>query len=154
MEASGIREAVVVDTYALLAMAYGELSSRAIQVLQGIRRGHVKGILPVTVVYEYLVHWYRGRIPALKTLEEALTFLTTYFRIENLSLHDYVKAVEIKYKGDTLLRKVDDSSLRARRLSIVDSTVIACALRLKLPILTGDKDLTYVATRTGIEVLW
>ncbi len=53
-----------------------------------------------------------------------------------------------------MLRNVDDTALRGRRLSIVDSTIIACALRLRSPILTGDKDLAYVASRLGVEILW
>ena len=149
-----ITRTVIIDTYALLAMAYGELSRTASEILQGVRQGSVRGIVPITVVYEYLVHWYRGRIPALRTIEEALSFLTTYFKIESLTLHDYVKAAEIKHKGDEMLRNASEPALRARRLSIVDSTVIACALRLKAPILTGDGDLAYVASGLGVKVLW
>ena len=148
------RRLIVVDTYALLAMAFGELSEVAAQTLKSIRSRRVVGVVPITVAYEYLVHWHRGRIPALRTLEEALTFLTTYFRVENLSLADWVKAAEVKHLGDNMLREAQDSTLRARRLSIVDSTVIACALRLKAPILTGDRDLMYVASGLGIETLW
>lgn len=154
MEAAEAPGAVIVDTYALLAMAYGELSTTAARILRGIRQGRVRGIIPVTVVYEYLVHWHRGRIPALKTTEEVLTFLTTYFKVENLDLQDFTKAAEIKYKGDDMLRNAEDTALRGRRLSIVDSTIIACALRLRSPILTGDKDLAYVAGRLGVGILW
>ncbi len=154
VEAAEAPGAVVVDTYTLLAMAYGELSKTATRILRGIRQGRIRGIIPVTVVYEYLVHWHRGRIPALQTLEEALTFLTTYFKVENLDTQDFAKAAEIKYRGDIMLRNAGDAALRGRRLSIVDSTIIACALKLKSPILTGDRDLTYVASKLGVEVLW
>ena len=64
---------VVVDTYALLATAYGELGTNAARLLQEVRRGRVKGLIPVTVVYEYVVHWLRGRIPVLESIEEVLT---------------------------------------------------------------------------------
>ena len=82
MEAAKTPKTVVVDTYALLAMAYGELGRTATLIFQGIRHGRVKGVVPATVAYEYLVHWHRGRIPALQTVEEALTFLTTHFKVE------------------------------------------------------------------------
>ena len=54
---------VVVDAYALLAMAFGELGEKATQLLKDVRRGRVVGLLPATVVYKYIVHWRRGRIP-------------------------------------------------------------------------------------------
>lgn len=154
MEGKKPRKTVIVDTYALLAMAFGELSRTASQVLQDIRNGRVVGVVPVTVAYEYLVHWHRGRIPALRTVEEVVTFLTTYFKLESLSLEDWLRAAEVKHKGDSLLRRAEDQALRARRLSIVDSTVIACALRLKAPVLTGDRDLAYVASRLGVTTIW
>ena len=65
-----------------------------------------------------------------------------------------MEAAEIKHRGDELLKKVDDASFRGRKLGIVDSTIIACALRLGVPVLSGDKDLTYVATHFGVEVIW
>ena len=145
---------VVVDTYALLSMAYGEVGSKAKEILEGIKRREVIGVLPVTVIYEYAVHWYRGRIPALKSMEEVITFLSTYFKVENLTLSDWIKASEAKCYGDKLLREAEDQSLRARSLSIVDSTIIAVALRLKMPIISGDRDLTYVAKNMGVEVIW
>ena len=148
------RTSVVIDTYALLSMAYGEVGSKAKEVLEEIRRGKVIGVLPVTVIYEYIVHWHRGRIPALKSIEEVITFLSTYFKVENLTLSDWIKAAETKYYGDKLLKEAEDQSLRARSLSIIDSTIIAVALRLKTPIVSGDLDLTYVARNMGIEIIW
>ena len=53
-----------------------------------------------------------------------------------------------------MLREAGDESLRARRLSIVDSTVIALARRRKAPIVSGDRDLVYVAMREGVETIW
>ena len=52
------------------------------------------------------------------------------------------------------LKKAKIEELRRRRLSIVDSTIIALALREKLPILTGDKDLRYVAGKMGVKTIW
>ncbi|BEP17343.1 PIN domain-containing protein [Pyrofollis japonicus] len=145
---------VVVDTYALLSMAYGELTERASDVLKDIRKGIVEGIIPVTVAYEYTIHWYRGRIPVLRTLSEVVTFLTVYFRIEMLGLMDWLRAAEIKSQGDKMLQNAEDPGLRSRRLSIVDSTIVALAQRLRAPILTGDKDLAYVAKALGLQVVW
>jgi predicted nucleic acid-binding protein len=43
---------------------------------------------------------------------------------------------------------------RNRSLSFTDSTVIWLAVKMKIPIVTGDKDLAYVAKRKGVEVIW
>ncbi|MCS7367056.1 MAG: PIN domain nuclease, partial [archaeon YNP-WB-062] len=69
-------KAAVVDTYAILAMAYGELGGNAEKVLLQIRRGEVVGYLPATVAYELSIHWLRGKIPTLKSLEALKTFIT------------------------------------------------------------------------------
>ena len=79
---------LVVDTYTLLAKAFGELGKRAAQLLQDVRRGRIVELLPVIVAYEYIVHWRNGRIPALTSVEEIVIFLTRYFRVENLDLGD------------------------------------------------------------------
>jgi len=153
LEAERLRR-VVVDTYTLIAIAYDEVGERARDVLNGIRRGRIEGLVPATVVYEYVVHWLRGRIPALRSLDEVVTYLRSYFRVEPLGLDDYMEAAKIKVRGDEMLRKAEDEALRSRRLSIVDSTVIALAHRVRAPILSGDRDLTYVAVKEGIEVIW
>jgi len=145
---------VIIDTYTLLAIVYDEVSNRARNVLEDIRRGRTRGILPITVVYEYIIHWLKGRIPALKDLNEVIAYLLSYFKIADLSFEDYIEAAKIKVKGDEILRKAEDESLRLRRLSIVDSTVIALAHRMRAPILTGDRDLTYVALRENVETIW
>jgi len=81
-------------------------------------------------------------------------YLREYFNVINLDFEDYIKAAEIEVRGDELLKKAKMEELRKRRLSIVDSTVIALALREKLPILTGDKDLRYVAEKIGVKTIW
>ena len=65
VEKETVTGTVVIDAYALLAMAYGELSNTAREVLLSVRKRRVKGLVLVTVAYEYLVHWHRGRIPVL-----------------------------------------------------------------------------------------
>jgi len=69
-------------------------------------------------------------------------------------LETYLKAVEIKAKGDEVLKMATDAKLGERRLGIVDSTVIALAKKRRAPIVTGDMDLTYVARSMNLEVLW
>jgi len=145
-------KAVVVDTYAILAMAYGELGRNAEEVLLKIRRGEVVGYLPATVAYELSVHWLRGRIPALKSVEELKTFITKYFRVVELKLDDYIESAKIKVEGDEMLR--GSLELEGRSLSIVDSTIIRLALELNAPIVTGDKDLSHVAERKGVKIVW
>jgi len=149
----GLRE-VVVDTYALLAIAYNEVGATAHRVLDSIRRRHVRGLVPSTVAMEYAIHWYRGRIPALKSIDEVRTYLTNYFTVVELDLETYFEAAEIKVRGDEILRKAIDAGLRERRISIVDATVIALARKRRAPIVTGDRDLAFVARSMGLEVLW
>jgi len=153
LEAERLRK-VVVDTYTLIAIVYDEVGERARDVLNSIRMDRIEGLIPITVVYEYLVHWFRGRVPALRSLDEAITYLRSYFRIECLKLDDYIEAAKIKVRGDEMLKEAEDEVLRGRKLSIVDSTVIALARRVRAPILSGDRDLTYVAIKEGIEVIW
>jgi len=143
---------VIVDTYAVLAMAYGELGEEAEKVLLGIRRGDVVGYLPVTVVYELCIHVLRGRIPVFESIEEFKTFITKYFRIAELRLEDYIEAARIKIEGDAMLK--ESIEFRNRSLSFTDSTVIWLAIKMKIPIVTGDKDLAYVAKRKDVEVIW
>jgi predicted nucleic acid-binding protein len=145
-------KAVVVDTYAILAMAYGELGRNAEEVLLKIRRGEAVGYLPATVAYELSVHWLRGKIPALKSVEELKTFITKYFRVVELKLDDYIESAKIKVEGDEMLR--GSLELEGRSLSIVDSTIIRLALELNAPIVTGDKDLSHVAERKGVKIVW
>jgi hypothetical protein len=66
----------VVDTYAILAMAYGELGVNAERAMLGIKRGEISGIIPVTVLYELVLHWLRNKLPAFKNVEEIRTFLS------------------------------------------------------------------------------
>ncbi len=153
MEQEKTRE-VVIDTYALLAIVYDEVGEKAKKVLEDIRSGRTKGLIPVSVAYEYTIHWLKGRIPGLKNIDEVVTYLKTYFKIVNLSFEDYIEAAKIKIKGDELLKNAKDPSLRNRRLSIVDSTVITLAQKKRLPIVSGDKDLIYVARKENIETIW
>jgi len=143
---------VVIDTYAILAMAYGELGGRAEEIMMRIRRGEVIGYLPATAVYELYVHWLRGRIPAIKSKEELKTFATKYFKVLELRLDDYIESAKIKVEGDKTLREVPE--LASRSLSIVDSTLIWLAQKLRIPIVTGDKDLIHVAKKRGIITIW
>lgn len=152
MEKKREMRTVIVDTYAVLAMAYGELGEEAEKVLLGIRRGDVVGYLPVTVVYELCIHVLRGRIPVFESIEEFKTFITKYFRIAELRLEDYIEAARIKIEGDAMLK--ESIEFRNRSLSFTDSTVIWLAIKMKIPIVTGDKDLAYVAKRKGVEVIW
>jgi len=62
---------VVVDTYALMAMVFGELSRRAEEVMLAIYRGETRGVIPPPVAYEFALQWCKGRIPGLKSLDEA-----------------------------------------------------------------------------------
>jgi predicted nucleic acid-binding protein len=60
----------------------------------------------------------------------------------------------VKAEGDSILRKSDDSSLSSRRLSVADAVTLTIAMKLGAQIVTGDKDLTYVAQHMGVKVIW
>jgi len=143
-----LEEKIIIDTYALLAMAFGELTERGKEIMLRIKDRKIEGIITSTVAYEFTVHWFRGRIPALKSLDEVKSFLNSYFKIVELSVDDFLESARIKSEGDKIV------SLKGRKLSIVDSTLIQTAKKLGLKILSGDKDLTLVATKMGIEVIW
>ncbi|RLG42697.1 MAG: PIN domain nuclease [Thermoproteota archaeon] len=147
-------ERVIVDTYALMAAVFGELPPRARQVLIGIREGRVEGLVPPTVPYEFAVHWLRGRIPGLTSLAEVMAFFSAYFSVIDFSLEDYVASAELKVKGDEMLSSSGDSRMSGRRLSLVDASVIRAALRERAPVVTGDADLSHVAAKLGIAVIW
>lgn len=149
-EEKGLK-AVIVDTYAM-AMAYGELGKEAEEVMLEIRRGEITGYLPVTAVYELHIHWLRGRIPAIRSVEELKTFIMKYFRVLELKLDDFIESAKIKVEGDLTLRR--EAELKDRVLNIVDSTILWLALKLQTPIITGDRDLSYVAVKKGIKILW
>jgi len=147
-------EEVVIDTYALMAIVYDEVGEDASEVFLRIKSGEVRGLIPATAAYEYVVHWLKGRIPGLRSLDEVVTYLRSYFKLVNLTTSDFVEAAKIKVEGDGILKNAEDEELRSRRLSMVDSTVIALALRKKAPLITGDRDLAYVARAKGVKVLW
>ncbi len=146
-----VKVEVVVDTYALMAMAFGELTPKAEDVLMAIRNGKAKGIISPMVAYEFALQWYKGRLPSLESVREVEAFLLAYFDTEDLNLEDFVKIASIKYEGDVILSKSDLSN---RRLSLVDSSIIYIARKREAPILSGDKDLSYIASKMGIEVIW
>ncbi|HDD63861.1 MAG TPA: type II toxin-antitoxin system VapC family toxin [Thermoprotei archaeon] len=145
---------VVVDTYAIMAMVFDELTPIAKKIMLSIYEGRIFGVIPETVAYEFILQWYKGRIPSLKSIDEAKAFLKAYFTLRKLDFEDYVKAAEIKVKGDMFLSQSEDEDLRYRRLSLVDATIITTALKEKTPILTGDKDIFYVASKLGINIIW
>ncbi len=137
-----------------MAIVYDEVGDSARRLLENIKHGKMRGILSVTVVYEYIIHWMRGRIPGLENQAEVLEYLNGYFKIMNLTIEDYVNAARIKVEGDRMLMNSGIDEPHNRRLSIVDSTVIAPALKRRSPIITGDNDLGYVAREMNIKVIW
>ncbi|MCD6244475.1 MAG: PIN domain-containing protein [Candidatus Korarchaeota archaeon] len=147
-------EKVVVDTYALLAMAFGELPRRAERAMMAIRRREVEGVVPPTVPYEFAVHWSRGRLPGLKSSDEIVAFFSAFFTVVDLSLRDYVGVAMVKDEGDGILSSSGDPKLSSRRLSLVDASVIYTARKVGAPIITGDMDLSHVASSMGLEVIW
>jgi len=139
---------VVVDTYALIAKATGEITERADRCLKDIREGRILGVIHPLILYEFLLQIYRGRIPIFKSADEALEFLKTYFSIINLENNIVSMAAEIRYKSEELLVKLK------RHLSVCDSITIAIAKHIESPILSGDLDLKSVAKKENIKVIW
>lgn len=63
--------AVVVDTYALMTKATGEINPEADTHLEDVRVGRVRGIIHPLITYEFLLQFHKGRIPIFKTSSEA-----------------------------------------------------------------------------------
>ena len=95
----------------------------------------MEGLIPTTVAYELTVHYLRGRLPVLKSLDELRSFLTSYFTIVELSLDDFLESAKVKSEEDRLV------SSMGMRLSFVDSTIIHMVKKLRAGVVTGDKDL-------------
>ncbi|MEB3789117.1 MAG: PIN domain-containing protein [Desulfurococcales archaeon] len=143
----------IVDTYAIIADLTGQATESAFLVLDSIRLGRMEGIIHYLIVYELAYHWRRGRLP-FRDEKELREFIETYFVIKPLNPELAVKVSKVKVIGDKLLRDSKDPRLYRRRLSVSDATSIALAQLLDAPILTGDIDLSYVARRFGVDILW
>jgi len=139
---------VIIDTYALMAKATGEITSKANKCLENVREGKLKGVIHPVITYEFLLQFYRRRIPVFATSKETLDFLETYFSTANLSNNVALTAAEIRFKSDALLAKLK------RELSVCDSLTIAIAKKTKSPIITGDKDLQAVAEKENVDTIW
>ncbi len=144
---------VVVDSYAIIADLLGEITSRARRFLDSIRLGEVVGLVHYLVVFELAYHWRKGRLPFTDE-GELLEFIDHYFKFIGLDAELSLKASVIKVKGDKMLKESNDPKLKRRKLSIADATTIALALEYKVPVITGDVDLTFVAKNMGVEVIW
>ncbi len=141
---------VVVDTYAIISYFTGEIPDKAKAVLDDVRFGKVKGVIHYLLIYELAYHWRKGKIP-FSSEKELLEFIDYYFEIAELTPDLALKATLIKVEGDELLKK---SELKHRKLSVADATSIALALKGSLPIVTGDKDLSFVAKNLGVKIIW
>lgn len=139
---------VIIDTYALMTKATGEITSKANKHLEDVRNGKLKGVTHPLITYEFILQFHKGRIPIFDTAQETLDFLETYFSTTELSNNIALTAAEIRFKSDTLLTKLN------RKLSICDSLTIALAKKTKAPIITGDKDLRAVAEKENVETIW
>ncbi|RLE64400.1 MAG: PIN domain nuclease [Thermoprotei archaeon] len=105
------------------------------------------------VVFELAYHWRKGRLP-FKDINELMEFIDSYFTVLSFDKRDMFEASYIKVVGDSLLNRSTESSLKGRRLSVSDATSIALALKHRVPIITGDADLAYVARYMGVKIMW
>lgn len=144
----GPSRAVVVDTYALMAKVTGEINPEADAHLEDVRVGRVRGIIHPLITYEFLLQFYKGRIPIFKTSSEALEFLERYFYTVEISNWIAMMASEIRFKSEKLASKL------GRHLSTCDAITIAIAREWQSPILSGDKDLQIMAKEEHIRTIW
>ena len=146
-------KAVIIDTYAIMADLTGQAPRSAVRVLERVRRGVTRGIIHYLIVYELAYHSLRGRLP-FRDMRELKEFVDTYLYIASLDPLTAVEAAKIKAIGDGILRDSDAGGLSRRRLSVADATTIALALSYGVPIVTGDRDLSYVARKMGVDIIW
>lgn len=145
---------VLIDTYAIIAAATDSLTAESEDVLGKVRRGSLRGVVHSLIIYELSYHWHRGRIPAFESEEEMMNYILRTFLRVRLTDELAREAAKVKVKGDGLLKLAEDESLRSRRLSSCDAVTIALGIKQGIPILSGDKDLRYVARKLGVEVMW
>ncbi len=141
-------QTTIVDTYALMAEATGEITKKARKSLDEIRTKKVDGVIHPLITYEFLIQYHRKRLPAFDSSEEALEFLNTYFGTESLTNDAASTASEIKMRSLTMLEEMK------RHLSSCDALTIALAKIKGYQILSGDQDLTLVARKEGVVVTW
>jgi len=139
---------VIVDTYALMAKATGEITPKANEHLENVRSGRTKGLIHPIITYEYLLQFYKGRIRIFKTAKESLEFLETYFSTAELSNALSLLAAEVRFKSEALVTGLK------RNLFVCDSLTIALAKKTKSPIITGDKDIQTVAEKENVDIIW
>lgn len=130
------------------------LTPIAMKSLLEIKAGRIKGIIHYLVVYETLYHWRKGRLPGFKSEDEVKDYLREAFLNVELTHEVADEASRIKVNGDEMLSKAKDASLLPRRLSSCDATTIALGKLYGIPIISGDKDLTYVAKKFNIRIIW
>ena len=147
---AGKVKAIIVDTYAIMADFSGEAPDGAVKYMDMIRLGRVKGYLHYLIVYEMAYHWRKGRLP-FKNSGEFKDFIDFYFEILPVDVKVALEASRVKNVGDKMLQK---AKLKSRKLSVADATSIALALMYEVPIMTGDADLSYVARKLGVAILW
>lgn len=142
--------AVVVDTYALMAKATSEITPRADECLENIKRGKIKGMIHPLITYEFLLQFHKGRMPIFEASSEALEFLEGHFSTVEISNQVALEAAEIRFKSERLIVKLK------RQLSVCDSVTIAIAKEWKSPIVSGDKDLQTVKTakKEYVDIIW
>ncbi len=144
----GEEASAITDTYALIAQAAGEISKTAEKYLESLRRGEIEGIIHPLIVYEFLLQYYRGRLPAFKSVDETAEFLKMYFTSKPISNELSEQAVAIKRRARRIEQKLK------RTLSVCDAVTIALAKQLGSPIVTGDEDLSSVAENEKVRVVW
>jgi len=144
---------LVVDTYAIIADLTGSAPPAARRALESVRLGDATGVVHCLIVYELAYFWKRTGL-IFRDLEEVREFIETYFKVVELIAELALEAAKVKVEGDELLRKASEPSLRARRLSAADATTLALSLKLGAQLVTGDRDLMYVAQRMRVNVIW
>mgnify|MGYP000371380604 CR=1 FL=1 len=126
---------VIVDTYALMSKASGEITAKANEYLNNVRIGKVEGLIHPIIVYEFLLQVVRRRIPIFTSAEEALDFLESYFSTIKVENRLAMEAAKVRVKSE--------KQLKQRRLSICDAFTIALAkiFRCKALFVKPEKEL-------------
>ena len=145
---------LLVDTYAILAAATDSLMPTAMKSLLGVRVGRIKGVIHYLVAYEVFYHWRRGRLPGFESESEVKDYLGEAFLNAELTREIADEDSKIKVDGDEMLSKAKDAPLRLRKLSSCDATTIALGRLYVTPIISGNKDLIYVAEKFNVKIIW
>ncbi len=140
-------QAVLVDTYAVIAELSDTISPKGRWVMEAVRTGRTRGVIHYLIAYELYYLYGKGMLP-FESPEELEEFISSYFYMKPLTSFEANKAARIKLLAEAMLGE------ESRALSLSDATTLAIAALDNLPIVSGDPVLMKMSSFVGVKVIW